>query len=120
MSFSGNALPNAPLHGGQHHIVTCVALCGGHLAHRLAVAAIQRKCRAHSLAAVAAELEAVRTPALVAGIPRDPPIMSALPPNEAALDAYLRTLERGRLEQEFLPARLVQQAVQSWARAAEI
>lgn len=38
-----------------------------------------------------------------------------LQPGEAALDAHLRGLERGRLEQEFLPAGLVEQAVRAWA-----
>ncbi|WP_182285143.1 Wadjet anti-phage system protein JetD domain-containing protein [Comamonas testosteroni] len=42
----------------------------------------------------------------------------ALPPEQAALDAHLRGLERGRLEQEFLPASLVKQAVQAWANQA--
>lgn len=42
----------------------------------------------------------------------------AYPPDDAALDAYLRKQERGRLEQEFLPTDCVQQAVKSWANAA--
>lgn len=42
----------------------------------------------------------------------------ALPPGEAALDAHLRRLEHGRLEQEFLPASLVKQAVRAWADQA--
>lgn len=38
-------------------------------------------------------------------------------PAEAALDASLRALERGRLEQEFLPRDVVAQAVQRWVQA---
>jgi len=37
-----------------------------------------------------------------------------LQPAEAVLDAYLRGLERGRLEQEFLPADVVARAVADW------
>lgn len=41
--------------------------------------------------------------------------LPAQPSDEAALDAYLRRLERGRLEQEFLPADVVARAVSDWA-----
>lgn len=38
-----------------------------------------------------------------------------LHPHEAALAQHLRTLEKGRLEQEFLPVAAVVAAVQGWA-----
>ncbi|WP_305807119.1 DUF2220 domain-containing protein, partial [Stenotrophomonas sp. YIM B06876] len=47
---------------------------------------------------------------------RDRPTETLLP-EEAALDRHLRTLEKGRLEQEFLPAPVVAQAMQAWAKA---
>lgn len=47
------------------------------------------------------------------------PACGALRPEEAALDAHLRTQERGRLEQEFLPAALVHHAVGTWAGKAD-
>ena len=37
-----------------------------------------------------------------------------LQPDEAALDQHLRSLDKGRLEQEFLPATVVAQAVHDW------
>lgn len=46
-------------------------------------------------------------------IPAD--VSPGLRPEEAALDAHLRGLERGRLEQEFLPAHTVAQALHEWA-----
>ncbi|WP_082848252.1 Wadjet anti-phage system protein JetD domain-containing protein [Delftia sp. GW456-R20] len=42
------------------------------------------------------------------------PPPDALRPDEAALDQHLRTLEKGRLEQEFLPRAAVLQAVENW------
>ena len=45
------------------------------------------------------------------------PASTGLLPAEAALDAHLRTLQRGRLEQEFLPAPLVALALAQWATA---
>lgn len=42
------------------------------------------------------------------------PASEALSPEEAALDAQLRTQEKGRLEQEFLPADVVHRAVRAW------
>ncbi len=44
------------------------------------------------------------------------PPRSALPPPEAARDQHLRTLDKGRLEQDFLPATAVVQAVSGWWR----
>lgn len=44
--------------------------------------------------------------------PAPPP--ETLLPDEMALDAHLRTLARGRLEQEFLPADLVARALRDW------
>ena len=43
------------------------------------------------------------------------PACLALQPDEALLDSYLRTLKKGRLEQEFLPSDVVQHAVRAWA-----
>lgn len=48
---------------------------------------------------------------------KEPVHAQALPdlhPQEAALDAYLRQLEYGRLEQEFLPAEKVAKAIAHW------
>ncbi len=42
----------------------------------------------------------------------------ALMPEEAALDRYLRTLDKGRLEQEFLPDAVVRQAMEDWLACA--
>ena len=42
------------------------------------------------------------------------PACLALQPDEALLDSYLRTLKKGRLEQEFLPTDAVHHAVQAW------
>ncbi|MCZ2406739.1 MAG: DUF2220 family protein [Burkholderiales bacterium] len=44
--------------------------------------------------------------------PAPPP--ATLLPDEMALDAHLRTLAHGRLEQEFLPPALVARALQDW------
>ncbi len=45
------------------------------------------------------------------------PARLALHPDETLLDGHLRTLEKGRLEQEFLPPDVVQHAVRAWAAA---
>ncbi|MGL4437468.1 MAG: Wadjet anti-phage system protein JetD domain-containing protein, partial [Giesbergeria sp.] len=42
------------------------------------------------------------------------PACLALQPDEALLDSYLRTLKKGRLEQEFLPSEMVQHALCAW------
>ena len=42
------------------------------------------------------------------------PIPGALPPTQATLTAHLRTQDKGRLEQEFLPTDAVHHAVQAW------
>ncbi len=42
------------------------------------------------------------------------PACGALRPHEAALGQHLRTLDKGRLEQEFLPPEAVHRAVQTW------
>ena len=43
------------------------------------------------------------------------PASLALYSDETLLDGHLRTLEKGRLEQEFLPSDIVQQSVRAWA-----
>lgn len=43
------------------------------------------------------------------------PSNAAVSPEETALDAHLRSREKGRLEQEFLPAETVCLAVRAWA-----
>ena len=43
------------------------------------------------------------------------PVSDRLRPGEAALGQHLRTLNKGRLEQEFLPAEAVHLAVRAWA-----
>ena len=42
------------------------------------------------------------------------PLANAVAPAEQALDQYLRAQQRGRLEQEFLPAHVVAQAIAAW------
>ena len=46
------------------------------------------------------------------------PATADLPPEQAALDAHLRQQTRGRLEQEFISAAAVQQALQAWTAPA--
>ena len=48
------------------------------------------------------------------------PTCRALQPDEALLDSYLRTLKKGRLEQEFLPSDMVQHAVCAWVAAGSL
>ncbi len=50
-------------------------------------------------------------------LPAPCPEPGALPPDPAGLDAHLRTLDRGRLEQEFIAPAAVANAVHGWARA---
>ncbi len=45
------------------------------------------------------------------------PSSQALHPVEVLLDSHLRALQKGRLEQEFLPSDVVQHAVRTWAAA---
>jgi len=45
-------------------------------------------------------------------------IPEALTPAEAALYSHLNDAERGRLEQEFLPAETAQQAINAWAESS--
>ena len=53
---------------------------------------------------------AVTEPSLVPA-----PGPGALPGAEEALDAHLRTLDKGRLEQEFLSAAAITAVLQGWA-----
>lgn len=46
------------------------------------------------------------------------PPFGALQPEQTALDQYVRTLTRGRLEQEFLPQPCVTQAIQRWLQSS--
>ena len=48
------------------------------------------------------------------------PASLALRPAEAQLDRHLRTLKKGRLEQEFLPSDVVHQAVCAWSEAGSV
>lgn len=50
-------------------------------------------------------------------LPAPYPEPGTLPPEEAALDAYLRTLDSGRLEQEFITPASVESAVRGWYRS---
>jgi hypothetical protein len=47
-------------------------------------------------------------------VPCDDSPLDGLTPDEAALARHLRGLAQGRLEQEFLPDRVVGDAVQDW------
>ncbi len=42
------------------------------------------------------------------------PLTGTLRPDEEALDQHLRTLDKGRIEQEFLPAEAAVQAIEGW------
>ncbi|MPM61061.1 hypothetical protein SDC9_107915 [bioreactor metagenome] len=42
------------------------------------------------------------------------PVDGALTPEESAMDTFLRTQAKGRIEQEFLPQALVQQTIEAW------
>ncbi|MBS0477178.1 MAG: hypothetical protein JSR28_18775 [Proteobacteria bacterium] len=46
--------------------------------------------------------------------PAPNPEPGTLSPEEAALDAHLRSLERGQLEQEFITLAAVESAVRGW------
>lgn len=72
------------------------------LPHLHALLMDQDSFSAHQRLAVAEPVHASSPPA------------EALRPDEAALDQYLRTLDQGRLEQEFLPSAVVVQAVEDW------
>lgn len=72
------------------------------LPHLHALLMDQDSFSAHQRLAVAEPVHASSPPA------------GALRPEEAALDQHLRTQGQGRLEQEFLPATVVAQAVEDW------
>jgi len=67
---------------GRHHqvshVVTGDAACGGEEAHGFPVTAVECEGDPHSLAIVAADLEAIGTPAPITFIDRDATVMSAL------------------------------------------
>jgi hypothetical protein len=67
---------------GRHHqvphVVTRDAACGSEEAHGFPVTAVEREGDPHSLAIVAADLEAIGTPAPITLIDRDAAIMPAL------------------------------------------
>jgi hypothetical protein len=69
------------LDGRRHqvpHGVTGDAACGGQEAHGFPVTAVKREGDPHSLAIVAADLEAIGTPAPITFIDRDAAVMPAL------------------------------------------
>lgn len=78
----------------------------GHLPHLHALLMDRATFSAHQALAVAEPVHAHL------------PTFEALLPEEAALDAQLRTQDKGRLEQEFLPADAVHRAVRAWADGA--
>jgi len=82
--FDGGRQPIDPaeamLDGHHHqvpHVVTRDAACGGEEAHGFPVTAVERKGDPHSLAIVAADLEAIGTPAPITFIDRDAAVMPA-------------------------------------------
>lgn len=83
-----------------------LATARGHLPHLQALLMDHATFDAHQLLAVP---EPAHAPPSTGG--------GWLLPGEGALDAHLRALERGRLEQEFLPAATVHRAVHAWACA---
>ena len=71
----------AMLDGRHHqvsHVVTGDAACGGEEAHGFPVTAVECEGDPHSLAIVAADLEAIGTPAPITFIDRDATVMPAL------------------------------------------
>ena len=78
-----------------------LASARGHLPQLHALLMDRATFDAHADRAVAEPVHAVVSPGLL--------------PEEAALDAYLRGLPQGRLEQEFLPAPLVAHTITQWA-----
>lgn len=79
-----------------------LATARGHLPHLHPLLMDRATLAAHAHLAVAEPVPAPDTPHLSAS------------PAETALSAHLRTLQRGRLEQEFLPASVVAQAAGDW------
>jgi hypothetical protein len=67
---------------GSHHQVTHVlaadTACGSEEAHGFSITAVQGKSDPHLLAIVAADFEAVRAPASIAFIHRDPTVVPPL------------------------------------------
>ena len=84
------------------HMLACAR---GHLPHLQALLMDRATFDTHQHLAVAEPVHA--------GAPASP----ALRPDEARLDGHLRTLEQGRLEQEFLPSAVVHHAVHAWTAA---
>jgi hypothetical protein len=71
----------AMLDGRHHqvpHVVTGDAACSGEEAHGFPVTAVEREGDPHSLANVAADLEAIGTPTSITFIDRDAAVMPAL------------------------------------------
>lgn len=71
----------------------------------------------HALLMDLASFSAHRHLAVAEPVHAASPPPGALQPDEAALDQHLRSLDKGRLEQEFLPSDVVQHAVRAWAAA---
>lgn len=86
--------------------------------HMLAMARSHRP-QLHALLMDRATFDAHQDRAVPEPAHAPPPLPgSSLLLTERGLDGHLRTLENGRLEQEFLPADVVHRAVQSWASKA--
>ena len=69
----------------------------------------------HALLMDRATFDAHAERAVAEPVPASDLLPDSLHPHEAALAQHLRTLDKGRLEQEFLPAEAVACAVRQWA-----
>jgi hypothetical protein len=87
--------PAEALLDGRHHqvshVVTRDAACGGEEAHGFPVTAVECEGDPHSLAIVAADLEAIGTPAPITFIDRDATVMPALGTTGMAIEQKART-----------------------------
>lgn len=72
----------------------------------------------HALLMDRASFDACQELAVAEPVHADTAPPDALTPEETALDRHLRTLDKGRLEQEFLPAAFVSQAIAAWVASA--
>ena len=88
---AGNAIdPAEAMLDGRHHqvphVVTRDAACGGEEAHGFPVTAVEREGDPHSLAIVAADLEAIGAPAPITFIHRNTSVMPPLDTTSIAIE----------------------------------
>src|SRR5512132_873845 len=81
--------PKAMLDGGDHEIADIFALDalgGGDMAHGFTVTAVEREGDTDLLAIIAADLEAVRAPAQIRAVHRDPAVVTAFSASRMTLE----------------------------------